>query len=82
MSGARPKRTRVADRRPTVKTVSRGSLPMKNGALAFRVTALAVMAAGLVAVLSWFSTASFKIDLAIIIVACLLAGYVAGQRRT
>jgi hypothetical protein len=55
---------------------------MKNSALAFRVTALAVMAAGLVAVLSWFSTASFKIDLAIIIVSCLLAGYVAGQRRT
>jgi hypothetical protein len=54
---------------------------MKNGALAFRVAASAVVAAGLVAVLSWFSTASFKIDLAIMIVACLLVGYVAGKNR-
>lgn len=41
----------------------------------------AVVVAGLIAALSWFSIASFKIDLAIVIVARLLAGYLAGERR-
>lgn len=51
---------------------------MRNGALASRVTTLAVAAAGLVAALTWFRIANFKIDLAIILIACLLAGYLAG----
>lgn len=54
---------------------------MKNGTLTFRLMALAVMALGLISAVYWFSIGNFKIELAIIIVACLLAGYLAGERR-
>lgn len=54
---------------------------MNNGTQAFRVAAMAGAAVGLVAALSWFSIGSFEVDLAVIIIACLLAGYVAGERR-
>jgi hypothetical protein len=54
---------------------------MTSGRLARRALALAAATVGLIAVLSWFGLADFKIDVAIVCVAVLLGAYLLGKRR-
>jgi hypothetical protein len=54
---------------------------MTNGTQALRATAVAVTTAGLIAVLTWFGIADFKIDAAIISIAVLVGAYLMGTRR-